>query len=260
MQPEALSVSQIRLYLSCSLKYRYQHLDKLPRVGRPASLLFDSAMHAALEWLHKARRQGRQPPLEEIHRVFVGDWHAQTLGHSLIFTDRDDAEAMVRDGKDLLAEFYQEVQPPVKEAALPFQMPFVDPETGETLGRPFRGVIDLVEGDETVDEFRTALTGRPATDLSDNLALTAAAWAFETLFGHAPRALRLITLVRTPHPRIEVQTASRTSRDVERLFQVAKAVLKSIRSSAFIPNRGCWLCKDCPFDPDCRLWSGNAEQ
>ena len=79
MGPEAISVSQINLYLTCSLKYRFQYIDRLPRLVQSASLVFGSAMHKALEWLHKERRNGRTPPLDEVLRVFEADWHAQLL-------------------------------------------------------------------------------------------------------------------------------------------------------------------------------------
>jgi integrase len=61
MEPEAISISQINLYLTCSLKYRFQYIDRLPRLVQSAGLVFGSAMHKALEWLHKERRNGRNP-------------------------------------------------------------------------------------------------------------------------------------------------------------------------------------------------------
>ena len=77
--PEAISVSQIMLYLSCSLKYRFQYIDRLPRLSKPSPLAFGSSVHAALEWLHKERKAGRQPTLDQLLRVFEADWYAQNL-------------------------------------------------------------------------------------------------------------------------------------------------------------------------------------
>jgi len=28
----------------------------------------------------------------------------------------------------------------------------------------------------------------------------------------------------------------------------------------FIPNRGCWLCRDCEYQQDCLEWTGNEEE
>ena len=68
-----------------------------------------------------------------------------------------------------------------------------------------------------------------------------------------------ITLLRTKNPDIDVQVTGRTKEDYERLFHIAKETLKGIRAGVFIPNRGCWMCSSCEFDPDCREWTGNEE-
>ena len=44
--PETTSISQINLYRTCSLKYRFQYLDQLPKLTRPAALVFGSAVPA----------------------------------------------------------------------------------------------------------------------------------------------------------------------------------------------------------------------
>ena len=56
-----------------------------------------------------------------------------------------------------------------------------------------------------------------------------------------------------------MQVTGRDKADYERLFNLAKEVLKGVRAGVFIPSRGCWLCKDCEYDPDCREWTGNEE-
>ncbi len=76
--PESLSASAISLYLTCSLKYRFQYVDKLPRLTVSENQAFGVAMHAALNWLHKARKRGHNPPLAEVLQVFEADWYAQT--------------------------------------------------------------------------------------------------------------------------------------------------------------------------------------
>ena len=65
MEPQrVLSVSQVNAYLGCSLKYRFQYVDKIPRPWRVAAMAFGSSVHAAVEWFHKERLVGRSPELE----------------------------------------------------------------------------------------------------------------------------------------------------------------------------------------------------
>jgi RecB family exonuclease len=258
--PESLSISQINLYRTCSLKYRFQYLDQLPRLVQSANMVFGSAIHKALEWLHKERRNGRNPPLDEVLRVFEGDWHAQLLGGEVVFPDDDGRDKFIHKGKELVAQYYHLPQKPVRDAEVYFQLPLTNPATGEVLDVPLRGVIDLVCADDTIDEFKTAAKRVSVSDLPDHLQLTTYSYAFELLYGRTPKDLRLITLLRTKNPDIDVQVTGRTKEDYERLFHIAKETLKGIRAGVFIPNRGCWLCSSCEFDPDCRAWTGNEEE
>src|SRR5215467_2231944 len=95
---EAISVSQINLYRTCSLKYRFQYIDQLPRLVRAAGLVFGSAVHKALEWLHKARKPGPQPRFEDLLRVFEADWHAQCLDGEIRFAEDTSREALLVKG------------------------------------------------------------------------------------------------------------------------------------------------------------------
>src|SRR5437899_10302456 len=76
--PEALSASSIQLYLTCSLKWRFQYLDRLPRLTVSVNQAFVIDMHEALNWLHKSRKDRRNLPLAEVLQVFDADWYAQT--------------------------------------------------------------------------------------------------------------------------------------------------------------------------------------
>jgi CRISPR/Cas system-associated exonuclease Cas4 (RecB family) len=260
MGPEAISVSQINLYLTCSLKYRFQYVDRLPWVIKSANVVFGSAIHAALEWLHKERKRGRNPPAEEVLRVFEADWHAQILGQQVVYPDDDEqGEKLVLKGKELLLMFYNLPAVAVREAELHFQLPLVNPATGEVLDLPLRGVIDLVRADDTIDEFKASAKRFALADLPDKLQLTTYSYAFEKLFGRKPKELRLVNLVRTKSPAIDIQITGRDERDYERLFHLGREMLNGIRNSVFIPNRGCWMCRDCEYQEDCFGWTGNED-
>jgi putative RecB family exonuclease len=132
--------------------------------------------------------------------------------------------------------------------------------TGEVLEVPLRGVMDLIEADGTLIEFKTSLRRVSVADLPDQVQLTAYSYAYELLFGRAPTALQLVNLVRTRQPTIEIHKTGRDKQDYERLFYLAKEVHRGIQAGVFIPNRGCWLCKDCEYERDCREWTGNEDQ
>lgn len=257
--PEAISVSQINLYRTCSLKYRFQYIDLLPRMVRPAGMVFGSAVHAALEWLHKARKAGEPVTLGQLLRIFEADWEAQIHSTPVSFGTDQPAESLVLKGKELLSSYFHLPAPPVGDAELFFQLPLVNPVTGEVLDVPLKGIIDLIEADGTVVEFKTSLKRWAVSELPDNLQLTAYSYAYEMLFGHPPRDVKLVNLVRTKSPVIETHITGRDAKDYERFFSLAKEVVRAVRAGIFFPNRGCWMCRDCEYDQDCREWTGNAE-
>lgn len=260
--PEALSASSIQLYLTCSLKYRFQYLDRLPRLSTSANQAFGTTVHAALNWLHKERKRGRTPPLAEVLQVFEADWYAQTQvegGQEIRCEDRTDLELLGRQGKELLTQYYYLPAGQVRDSELRFRLPLVNPATGEVLDVPIHGVIDLVEADDAIVEFKAPQKAAPLTDLPDNIQVTTYAYAYAKLFGKPPREIRKVSLVRTKNPKIDTQITGRDERDFERLFHLGREVVKGVRTGVFIPNRGCWLCKDCEYQEDCLEWKGNEE-
>jgi putative RecB family exonuclease len=259
MFPEAVSASSIQLYLTCSLKWRFQYWDRLPRLATSANQAVGLSIHAALNWLHKERKRGREVPLTEVLGIFEADWYAQLSSHRVRFDGEDKPDRLVTKGKELLTQFYHLPRSPVRDSEVRFSLPLVNPATGEVLDVLLRGVIDAVYEDGTIEEYKAPQKAPPLTDLPDNVQLTVYAYAYEKLFGQPSKEIRKISLVRTKAPRIDVQTTGRDTPDYVRLFALASEVLKGVRAGVFIPSRGCWLCIDCEDEQDCREWTGNEE-
>ena len=102
-----LSASQINTYLGCSLKYKYSYIDEIPKPFKPAALALGSALHSALEWLHKKWQNGEEPNMEEVWNIFEADWYAQSK-KEILFKNYDTAEDVLNEGKNLLGVYYQD--------------------------------------------------------------------------------------------------------------------------------------------------------
>jgi CRISPR/Cas system-associated exonuclease Cas4 (RecB family) len=259
--PEALSASAIQLYLTCSLKYRFQYVDRLPRLSISENQAFGISIDAALNWLHRARKEDRNPPLAEVLQVFAADWYAQTAAEGAIvrLDNGADAEALAYKGRELLTQYYHLPAHGVRDIQLRFSLPLVHPATGEVLDVPIRGVMDLVETDDVIVEFKAPQKAPPLNALPDDIQVTTYAYAYEKLFGRLPKEIRRIALVRTKTPKIETQITGRDQRDLERLFNLGRELVKGVRADVFLPSRGCWLCNDCEYRQDCDEWTGNEE-
>ena len=147
----------------------------------------------------------------------------------------------------------------VRDSELRFSLLLVNPTTGEALDVPIRGVMDLVQADDVIVEFKAPQKAPPVTALPDDIQVSVYAYAYEKRFGKLPREIRKVALVRTKNPKIETQTTGREERDFERLFHLGREVVKGVRAGVFLPSRGCWLCNDCEYRQDCDEWTGNEE-
>ncbi len=249
------SVSQVQTYLGCPLKYRFQYIDQLPKAFRPAALAFGGSIHSAVEWFHRVRMAGEEPALDDVLRVFEADWFAQNLD-PLQFQPGETKEALEAKARAMLQVYMTSVNG-CRPAAVeePFSLEIADPRTGECLGVPFRGIVDLVEDDGTLVDLKTAARATPQEDVERHLQLSTYALAVFLRTGEIPK-LRLDVLLKTSKPRLDRLTTSRT---VEELAWVARLIQRTtwaIEEGHFFPNPS-WRCSDCEYQLPCQGWRGS---
>jgi len=249
---EHISVSQLNVYLMCSLKYRYNYLDKLPKPIKPAELAMGSAMHSAVEWWHRHRMNGVNPGYEQVARIFAADIQAQAMDE-IRFKNGDDLESLLAKGKELLAVYLKEFPGNKPESVeQQFRVPLIDLETGEDLKMPLDGYFDLIEADDTVVELKTASKAYDQTTILQHLQLTAYAYAYQMLHKR-PANLRLDVLIKSKNVRMQSFEVARDTQNMVRFFHIAKGVTRAIEDGHFYPNQG-WQCPTCEYFGVCRKW------
>ena len=248
------SVSQIQTYLGCPLKYRFQYLDQLPKAFRPAALAFGGSVHSAVEWFNRVRMAGGTPPLEEILRVFEADWFAQNLD-PLEFNSGESKDALAAKARTMLS-VYLESESGCRPVAVeePFSLEIADPQTGECLGVPFRGIVDLVEEDGTLVDLKTAARATSQEDVERHLQLSTYALAVFLRTGEIPK-LRLDVLLKSSRPRLERLTTSRTVEELAWTARLIQRAVEAIEDGHFFPNPS-WRCSGCEYAIPCQGWRG----
>lgn len=249
-----LSISRISTYLGCPLKYRFQYVDELPRPWRAAAMAFGTSVHAAIEWFHRERMEGKTPTIEQAIEMFGADWFAQNV-EPLVFPDKEDAESLRAKGEALLAQ-YLTVMAESKATAVeaPFELDLVDPETGEDLGVRFRGIIDLVEEGDILVDVKTAGRMPENGGLERHLQLSTYALVFFLLHGVIPK-LRLDILLKLKAPRIEQLTTERSLPDLAWTARLIERATRAIEQGHFFPNPS-WRCTECEYYANCQAWRG----
>ena len=252
-----LSVSQINLYMLCSLKYRFLYIDELPKPFRPAALAFGSAIHAALDWYHnQMMRNGKTMTLEKLCKIFEADWYAQCLDTKILYNPGEEETHFNFMGREILRLYFASPETEIKDSEVSFAVPLADPITGEELGINLEGFIDLVIADDNIVEFKTSGQTMTSKDVDNHLQLTAYSYAYDILYQRPARSLKIVDFVKARKPKMVALETIRTSRDHQRFFCLAKAVLNAIRSKIFLPRAGYW-CRDCEYALECKAWKGN---
>ena len=254
---EHLSASQINLYIQCSLKYQYQYVDQIPRPFKPSGLAFGSVMHSAIEWFHKERIKKKEVSLDRLLKIFETDWFSQRVGTQIRFKDGEDEVKLMLTGKEMLGIYFNSPLNSIESAEVPFHVPLLNVSTGEELVVSLEGIIDLIEKDDVIVEFKTSARSMDPESLNDYLQLTAYSYAYKTLFGREPKTLKVINFVKAKTPKMVVIETSRNKRDYERFFYIAREVLRGINSSLFFPKQS-FMCKDCEYEDLCKKWDGNG--
>ncbi len=251
-----LSASQINLYRQCSLKYRFQYVNDIPKPFQPSGLAFGSVIHSANEWLHKQKISGKSPSLKELLKILEVDWFAKKLDMPVLYKDGEAEEKLLLKAREILCLYYHD--PPVRAKAteIAFKVPLVNVSNGEKLDVSLEGVIDLLAEDDVIVEIKTGARAMDKETLESHLQLTADGYAFWMLHQREPKKFMLVNLLKTKNPKVEILKASRRKEDYEKFFHTARNVLKGIRSGVFFLNPS-FMCKDCEYEDQCRRWQGN---
>lgn len=249
-----LSASQVQAYLGCPLKYRFQYVDQLPRPWRPAALAFGSSVHAAIEWFHRERLEGRTPGVEKAVQIFELDWYAANID-PLVFPERESQEALLEKGREMLRGYLSRIGPdPPKAVEEPFEVELYDPESGEVLDVNFRGIVDLVEADDTLVDVKTAARKPDAISLERHLQLSIYALVHFLKTQQIPK-LRLDVLTKTKEAGIHCLNTQRSLPDLTWTSRLVAETARAIEQGHFFPNPS-WKCGECEFFQACQDWRG----
>lgn len=250
-----LSSSQITLYMQCSLKYKFQYIDLLPKPFKSSGLAFGSALHSALSWFHRESMNNGGVSLEKLYKIFDADWYSQRTETEIRYKENEEEEKLIVLAKEMLALYYKLPPQKAKGTDVFFSVPLDEPENGRSL-IDLEGFIDLIEEGEAITEFKTSAQMLDSREVDQSLQLTIYSYAYEKLYQKPPRMLKLVDFVKSKKPKLIVFETKRDNNSYMRLFGVALQVINGINQKVFFPRTGFW-CKDCEYAEECQAWKGN---
>ncbi len=255
--PNHISYSQVNTYLICPLRYRYQYIDREEWPFIPAALILGSAIHATIERFYIDHSSGKKTSITDLKDVFDTRLYRDCGKVEMKFKTGKDPIELQQQGHAMLDCFMKNVTPSdVLGVEEKFPLDVADKETGETLGVPLVGKVDLIEriddGNIVFVDYKTASSRYNEDSVQRNLQLTAySLWARETYSDkNEPVHLRFDVLLKNKTPLYLKYETQRTYQDAQRFTRMLLMISDAIRQELFYPNPG-WQCVDCPFKVNC---------
>ena len=262
-----ISHSQIFTYLNCSLKYKFQNVERRQPERVSIALSFGSAIHSAIEMYYRSLKNKNQiEALSAITERFEDCLliDLDNIKVPIIYKkNTPDKAATIEMGKAMLEAFYMAKENEPKMEIIGIELP-LSAILYDTDGQPtdfkLTGIIDLLICNEkkeiiVVDNKTAAQSIAQSTADKDN---QMAAYSYllasnKYIFPTAPVKCRFDVLRKLKKPKFEQVDTQRTARDRKRFAKIANSVLAGIDAQIFIPQQS-WMCGDCGYKAACKSW------
>jgi CRISPR/Cas system-associated exonuclease Cas4 (RecB family) len=238
---ESLSPSQVNTYMTCPAKWYFPYLIGLsePTTG---ALALGKAFHGTLARNFRQKLStGRDIVTQELREVFAQEW-ALTIADAAL-RDDEDVDELGATGRVLVAAY-------LAKAAAPLQPQAVEQTVqGEIAGVKVRGIVDLLDTDGRVVDFKTASKRPNGIPPDHSLHLTT--YAMITTDASGMCRLDTVTKTKTVHViRQSYQVGAEDRRFAETLYPM---VQEFIRDGIYPPHRSNPMCsrRYCGYWREC---------
>jgi len=242
------SITQLTSYLNCPAQYRYSYIENLPWEFQSSDLVFGGVCHQTIASFHQ-----KHYSLDEIVADFDRRWQTAVESTDNLRFRNGDAKQLTTRGRRLMEIYHQLFSEVVADdVELFFELPMLDLVTGQYAEQTIQGRIDLVAVG-TVYELKTSSKSYNQAQADDSLQLTFYSWAYQYLYGKPAKNLKLVALVKTQAPKVQVLETNRTMSDFTRLYNLMTDVIEAIDKGVFYPNpMSTYGCQNCQFQKTCK--------
>jgi RecB family exonuclease len=241
-----LSHSQIRLYSECPQKYYFAYIAAIPtRINEKVFL--GEIFHATIENYFTRQINGSCPDEAATIAAFL-DAFAASVKEKDIDWKIPRRETRAR-GVAFVKYFLVNMAPAIKPLMVEKELFFEIEEIGVTL----KGVIDLVEEDFSITDFKTTTSKWSASKARNSLQMIIYKYLFDRNFGTVHGDLKYEVLFAKTAANIRHQTlkVSPGPEDIAQLLVLVKHIAENISNGIFYPQPNPF-CAYCDFFTLCR--------
>ncbi len=245
-----ISPSRLNIWLRCPLAFKLRYIDGIQ--SPPSKSMFVGKMvHAGLEVFYRHRQLGVTLPAGDVVQRMDACWEPLVAEDGLEFKDGAEEVKLRTQSAHLVSAYLAQLpanEPAPTTVETKLEAPLVDPFTGEDLGIPLLGVVDLVVDSDDgplVCDFKTSARSGSPVEIMHEVQLTAYAYLFRQLADEIEAGLEIRSLIKTKVPKIEYHRyAARTDSHFRRFFQIVRQYLDDLDRNTFVyrPGFGCTMC------------------
>jgi CRISPR/Cas system-associated exonuclease Cas4 (RecB family) len=255
-----ISASRLNCWLKCPLAFRLRYVDGI-RTPKSLSLLLGKIVHFGLEAAYRHRQLGVSLKPEQVVGKMLDGWATLIDEEEFTFDSVAEEQAMHKQACELVKAYLAYApdfeRPMAVEIAL--EAPLIDPDTGENLGMPLVGVIDLVldcEAGPLIVDFKTAARSSEPMEVTHEIQLTSYAYLLRHHNRLSESGLEIRSLIKTKVPKVEFHSyPPRSDAHFRRLFAVIREYLDALDRGRFNYRPG-FGCAMCDYRRECQAWDG----
>ncbi len=242
-----ISYSSVGTYQTCPLKYKYQHVDRIPE-PKSKEAVFGTLVHAVMKYVHTPALLS--PTVEQALDYFAKGWNSE------VYEDELEERAAFSQGVTMIQDYLARNKPSdytIVDLESRFAIEIGTEETGKHI---VSGIIDRIDrtkdGYEIIDYKTTRKM--PSQDKVDNdLQLSIYLKAFLARYPKEVANLDKITVSLYYLKHGVKLSSTRTLEQLERVDETFLQVIKSIEEAKFEPILSP-LCDWCGYQKTCPLW------
>ncbi len=235
-----LSFSQIGVYQSCPLKYKYSYVVNLPKLPSH-QLIYGQAMHNAVKEYGLAKVRGRNFAQKDLLKVLSNNWSSEG------FISRQHEDQRLAVAKQALKRFYKQEQKSkrkIKFVEESFSLPkdkVIIKGRWDRVDEDKQGVVMIdYKTSEVVDQDKADKNAR------DNLQLSIYALVWAEKFKELPKATELYYLDTGV-----IGTAEKSAKDIAKAWDTIRGVAAGIRAANYQANPNYQTCSYCDYAEIC---------
>jgi len=259
--PQHISVSELREFLSCPLRWWYKYRLGMWTNRTTAYFALGTSVHAGLQrWYEPitgGKRNGDLTPVFDHYRKVWSiesaqvDWGAEKERDILSegFSGEEMLRAAVLEGDDWTAKYVEHSM-----------MSEISHSKLGKLPMKLKTNLDMLTTDLRVVEHKTAQRRWEKDRERGDIQATAYVNAVRQNYDHDPSVTFNIISNSAKGVNVDRRTTTRTQEDIDKMYIGARAFLDAIEKGAIYPNPTAFAHANCEFKELCDKWESHPQQ